>query len=95
MLGPVAASNDALHAQLNDLRRDLSQARVEAALLAPETARANNAEARCRQLEAEAATTASQGAELDNKLQATAQSLKEVQGMHLDVTTQLRKTCLI
>lgn len=81
MLGPVAASNDALHAQLTDLRGDLSQAQVEAALLGPETARANNAEARCRQLEAEAATTASHASELNSKLQTTAQSLKEVQGV--------------
>ena len=80
LLSPVAASNEALHAQLNDLRKDLSQAQVEAALLSPETSRANAAEARCRQLEAEVGATASHLADVEDQLQSTAQSLKEVQG---------------
>lgn len=80
LLSPVAASNEALHAQLNDLRKDLSQAQVEAALLSPETSRANAAEARCRQLEAEVSTTASSLTAVEDQLRSTAQSLKEVQG---------------
>lgn len=80
LLSPVAASNEALHAQLNDLRKDLSQAQVEAALLSPETSRANAAEARCRQLEAELSTTSSRLSDVEDQLRSTAQSLKEVQG---------------
>ena len=80
LLSPVAASNEALHAQLNDLRKDLSQAQVEAALLSPETSRANAAEARCRQLEAELGVTATRLADVEDQLHSTSQSLKDVQG---------------
>ena len=92
LLSPVAASSEALHAQLHDLRKDLSQAQVEAALLSPETTRANAAEARCRQLEAEASSTAGRLADVEDQLHSTSQGLKEMQGRLLADAFDL--TCL-
>ncbi len=80
MLSPVAATNEALHAQLNDLRKDLSQAQAGAALLPQEAARADEAQTSCRQLESEAASRANQLSRLEDKLQNTEQKLQEAQG---------------
>ena len=80
MLSPVAATNEALHAQLSDLRRDLQQAQATAALLPQETARADEAEGKCRRLEADAATTWGQMSKLEDRLLSTEQRLQEAQG---------------
>ena len=80
MLSPVAATNEALHAQLSDLRRDLQQAQASAALLPQEAARADEAQARCRRLEADAATTSGQMSRLEDRLRSTEQKLQEAQG---------------
>ena len=80
MLSPVAATNEALHAQLSDLRRDLQQAQATAALLPQETARADEAEAKCHRLEADAATTSGQMSKLEDRLLSTEQRLQEAQG---------------
>lgn len=80
MLSPVAATNEALHAQLTDLRRDLQQAQASAALLPQEADRADEAQARCRQLEADAATTSGQMSRLEDKLRSTEQKVQDTQG---------------
>lgn len=84
MLSPVAATNEALHAQLSDLRRDLQRAQGTAAQLPQETARADEAEAKCRCLEADAATASGQMSKLEDKLLSTEQRLQEAQGMVSD-----------
>lgn len=89
MLSPVAATNEALHAQLNDLRRDLQQAQVSAALLPQEVARADEAQVRCRRLEADAATTSGQTSRLEDRLRSTEQKLQEAQGACRWLVTQL------
>lgn len=81
MLSPVAATNEALHAQLSDLRRDLQRAQGTAAQLPQETARADEAEAKCRCLEADAATASGQMSKLEDKLLSTEQRLQEAQGV--------------
>lgn len=80
LLSPIAATNDALHAQLSNLRKDLQQAQASAALLPPETARAEEAQANCRRLEAEAASTSGQMSRLQEQLHSTEQKLQEAQG---------------
>ena len=87
MLSPVAATNEALHAQLIDLRKDLSQAQATAALLGPETARADEAHASCRRLESAAASSANQLCKLEEKLRSTEQKLQEAQGMEVPSVT--------
>lgn len=89
MLSPVAATNEALHAQLSDLRRDLQQAQASAALLPQEAARADEAQARCRRLEADAATTSAQTSRLEDRLHSTEQKLQEAQGACCCLVTQM------
>ena len=81
MLSPVAATNEALHAQLSDLRKDLQQAQASAALLPQEAARADEAQAKCHRLEADAATSSGQMSRLEDKLRSTEQKLQEAQGV--------------
>ena len=83
LLSPVAATNEALHAQLSDLRKDLQQAQASAALLPQEAARADKAQAACRRLEDDAATNSSQMSRLEDKLRSTEQKLQEAQGTAL------------
>ncbi len=94
MLSPVAATNEALHAQLNDLRKDLSQAQTTAALLSPETARADEAQSSCRRLESAAASSANQLSKLEDKLRGTEQKLQEAQGMGVHVMTSVAGACV-
>ena len=89
MLSPVAATNEALHAQLSDLRRDLQQAQASVALLPQEAARADEAQARCRRLEADAATTSAQTSRLEDRLHSTEQKLQEAQGACCCLVTQM------
>ena len=80
LLSPVAATNEALHAQLADLRKDLSQAQASAAQLPQEMGRADEAQVTCRRLESEAANRANQLSRLEDKLHTTEQKLQEAQG---------------
>ncbi len=93
MLSPVAATNEALHAQLNDLRKDLSQAQATAAVLGPETARADEAQASCRRLESAAASSANQLSKLEEKLRSTEQKLQEAQGMAFHSVSSVAVAC--
>lgn len=94
MLSPVAATNEALHAQLNDLRKDLSQAQTTAALLGPETARADEAQSSCRRLESAAASSANQLSKLEDKLRSTEQKLQESHGMGVHSVSSVAVTCV-
>lgn len=94
MLNPVAATNEALHAQLNDLRKDLSQAHATAALLGPETARADEAQASWRRLESAAASSANQLSKLEDKLRYTEQKLQEAQGMEAHSGSLVAVACV-
>ena len=80
LLSPVAATNEALHAQLTDLRKDLAQAQASAAQLPQETAKVQDAQARCRRLESEATSRADQLSRLEEKLHSTEQRLQESLG---------------
>ena len=80
MLSPVAATNEALHAQLADLRKDLAQAQATAALLPGETAKAEEAQSSCRRLETAAAASSNQISKLEERLRSTEQKLQEAQG---------------
>ena len=80
MLSPVAATNDALHAQLTDLRKDLSQAQASAALLPQETAKAQGAQDKSKRLESEMASRADQMSRLEDQLRSTEQKLQEALG---------------
>ena len=80
MLSPVAASNEALHAQLADLRKDLAQAQASAALLPQEASRADEAQASCRRLEADLGSIANTVSRLEEKMHTTEQRLQEAQG---------------
>ena len=82
LLSPVAATNEALHAQLTDLRRDLAQAQASAALLPQETAKVQDAQARCKRLESEAASRADQLSKLEERLHSTEQKLQESLGQN-------------
>lgn len=94
MLSPVAATNEALHAQLHDLRKDLSQAQTTAALLGPETARADEAQASCRRLESGAASSANQLSKLEDKMRSTEQKLQESQGMGVCSVSSVAVACV-